>query len=211
LHSSSLAPIIDQNWRFGTKFAHHGQPGENQPVYITCCNYNYLRYFFFLASIVLKGKDKSRKNRGSEQNLQLSGEEIKMLPETKSTSRAQVKWPVIMNTDEGSADGVITNINNNGAFIRCRKPLRLTETCKLTIESSDREIQDVLAEVVWTNIYGPDDELSPRGMGVRFTGLPEAEEQFLRKLIRMIQEENGVKKVSEIPEIDLDQTAEILH
>jgi hypothetical protein len=116
-----------------------------------------------------------------------------------------------MNTDEGSADGVITNINNNGAFIRCRKPLRLTETCKLTIESSDREIQDVLAEVVWTNIYGPDDELSPRGMGVRFTGLPEAEEQFLRKLIRMIQEENGVKKVSEIPEIDLDQTAEILH
>lgn len=134
-----------------------------------------------------------------------------MLPETKSTSRAQVKWPVIMNTDEGSADGVITNINNNGAFIRCRKPLRLTETCKLTIESSDREIQDVLAEVVWTNIYGPDDELSPRGMGVRFTGLPEAEEQFLRKLIRMIQKENGVKKISEIPEIDLDQTAEILH
>jgi hypothetical protein len=116
-----------------------------------------------------------------------------------------------MNTDEGSADGVITNINNNGAFIRCRKPLRLTETCKLTIESSDREIQDVLAEVVWTNIYGPDDELSPRGMGVRFTGLPEAEEQFLRKLIRMIQKENGVKKISEIPEIDLDQTAEILH
>ena len=134
-----------------------------------------------------------------------------MLPETKSMSRAQVKWPVTMNTDEGSADGVITNINNHGAFIRCRNPLRLTETCKLTIESSDREIQDVLAEVVWTNIYGPDDELSPRGMGVRFTGLPEAEEQFLRKLIRMIQEENGVKKVSEIPEIDLDQTAEILH
>jgi hypothetical protein len=189
----------------------HGQPGENQPVNITYCNNYYLRYFFPLASIVLQGKDKSRKNRGSEQNLQLSGEEIKMLPETKSTSRAQVKWPVIMNTDEGSADGVITNINNNGAFIRCRKPLRLTETCKLTIESSDREIQDVLAEVVWTNIYGPDDELSPRGMGVRFTGLPEAEEQFLRKLIRMIQEENGVKKVSEIPEIDLDQTAEILH
>jgi hypothetical protein len=27
----------------------------------------------------------------------------------------------------------------------------------------------------------------------------------------MIQKENGVKKISEIPEIDLDQTAEILH
>lgn len=134
-----------------------------------------------------------------------------MLPETKSTNRAQVKWPVTMNTDEGSADGVITNINNNGAFIRCRRPLRLTETCKLTIESSDRQIQDVPAEVVWTNIYGPDDDLTPRGMGVRFTGLPDTEQKFLRKLIRMIQEENRVEQVSQVPEIDLDLTAEILH
>jgi hypothetical protein len=134
-----------------------------------------------------------------------------MLPETKSTSRAQVKWPVTMDTGEGSADGVITNINNNGAFIRCRRPLRLTETCKLTIESSDRQIQDVLAEVVWTNIYGPDDDLSPRGMGVRFTGLPETEQRFLRKLIRTIQEDCRVDEESEIAEIDLDQTAEILH
>ena len=134
-----------------------------------------------------------------------------MLPETKSTSRAQVKWPVTMNTDEGTADGVITNINNNGAFIRCRRPLKLTETCKLTIESSDRQIEDVLAEVVWTNIYGPDDELSPRGMGVRFTDLPEAEEKFLRNLIKMIQRERRDSKVSKIREVDLDKTAEILH
>jgi hypothetical protein len=116
-----------------------------------------------------------------------------------------------MNTGEGAADGIITNINNNGAFIRCRKPLRLTETCKLTIESSERQIQDVLAEVVWTNIYGPDDDLSPRGMGVRFTSLPETEVKFLRKLVRTIQEEHRVAEESGVPEIDLDQTAEILH
>ena len=116
-----------------------------------------------------------------------------------------------MNTDEGPADGVITNINNNGAFIRCRKPLRLTETCKLTIESSERQIQDVVAEVVWTNIYGPDDDLTPRGMGVRFTGLPEAEQKFLRELIRMIKGEKSVERAPGIPEIDLDQTVETLH
>jgi hypothetical protein len=141
----------------------------------------------------------------------LLGEEEKMLPETKSTSRAQVKWHVTMNSDTGPADGVITNINNNGAFIRCRKPLRLTETCKLTIESSEHQIQDVLAEVVWTNIYGPDDDLTPRGMGVRFTDLPEQEGKFLRNLIRTIQEERNGQEVLGSQEIDLDQTAEILH
>ena len=140
-----------------------------------------------------------------------------MLPETNSTSRAQVKWPVIMDTGEGSADGVITNINKNGAFIRCTRPLRLTETCKLTIESPDQTIQDVDAEVVWTNIHGPDDELSPRGMGVRFTTMPETEEQFLRKLVS--KEDNGKKvargpKVTEVEEVDLDEldeVAELLH
>jgi len=134
-----------------------------------------------------------------------------MLPETKSTSRAQVKWPVTMNTDEGSADGVIININNHGAFIRCRKPLKLTATCKLTIESSERQIEDVLAEVVWTNIYGPDDDLTPTGMGVRFTGLPEEQQKFLRNLIKMIKEGGKGEKVSEIAEVDLDTTLEILH
>ena len=116
-----------------------------------------------------------------------------------------------MNTDEGFADGVITNINNNGAFIRCRKPLRLSETCKLNIESCECQIQDVIVEVVWTNIYGPDDDLSPRGMGVRFVGLPEAEQKILRGLIRMINEENSVEKVAKVPEIDLDQNVEMLH
>ena len=126
-----------------------------------------------------------------------------MVPETNSTSRAQVKWSVTMDTGEGSADGVVVNINNNGAFIRCRKPLRLSETCKLTINSPDHAIEDVAAEVVWTNIYGPDDDLTPRGMGVRFTGISEEEERYLRKLVR----DDG--SVKEVPEVDLDVTLQM--
>jgi len=128
-----------------------------------------------------------------------------MLPEMNSASRAKVKWPVTMDTDEGSADGVVLNINKNGAFIRCHKPLRLTEICKLTIKSPDHPIQDVTAEVVWTNIYGPDDDLTPRGMGVRFTGMEEQEERFLRKLV------NGESKDGKVAEVDLDEIPDILN
>jgi hypothetical protein len=45
-----------------------------------------------------------------------------MVPETNSTSRAQVKWSVTVDTGEGPADGVIININDNGvsaAASRC--------------------------------------------------------------------------------------------
>lgn len=128
-----------------------------------------------------------------------------MLPETSSPSRAKVKWPVTMDTDEGSADGVVLNINKNGAFIRCHKPLRLTETCRLSIKSPDHPIQDVAAEVVWTNIHGPDDDLSPRGMGVRFTQMAEEEERFLRKLV------NGNGSSEQVAEIDLDEVPDILN
>lgn len=128
-----------------------------------------------------------------------------MVPETNSTSRAQVKWSVTMDSGEGASDGVIVNINDNGAFIRCRKPLRLSETCKLTIKSPDHPIEDVAAEVVWTNIHGPDDDLTPRGMGVRFTGIPEKDGRYLRKLVR------GDGSVKKVPEVDLDESMQMAH
>jgi len=131
-----------------------------------------------------------------------------MLPETSSTTRVQVKWPVTMDTGEGPVDGVITNINKNGAFIRCRKPLKLTSTCRLSIESPDHPIEDVTAEVVWTNIYGPDDDLTPRGMGVRFTGISETEQKFLRQLIRGENNDNGRVHIAEV---DLDIISETMH
>ena len=95
------------------------------------------------------------------------------------------------------------NINNNGAFIRCRRPLRLSETCRLTIKSPDHSIEDVAAEVVWTNIHGPDDDLTPRGMGVRFIEISKEEERYLRKLVR------GDGSVQGVAEVDLDATMQM--
>jgi hypothetical protein len=133
------------------------------------------------------------------------GEAIEMVPETNSSSRVQVKWPVTMDSGDGSADGVIMNINKNGAFIRCQRPLRLSATCKLKIESPDHPIEDVTAEVVWTNIYGPDDDLTPRGMGVRFTGIPEKDQKFLRNL------EPKNTKAQQVLEVDLSEIPELVH
>ena len=124
-----------------------------------------------------------------------------MVPETNSQSRAQVKWPVKMETVQGNVDGVITNINKHGAFIRCQRPLRLNETCRVTIESPDHPIEDITVEVVWTNMYGPDDELTPRGMGVRFEEINENEQRFLQKLVS----KNGESAQVQIPTVEIDQ------
>ena len=116
-----------------------------------------------------------------------------MVPESTSPSRAQVKWCVRLDTSEGSADGVITNINQKGAFIRCQKPLRLSETFQLTIEPPENEPIDVTAEVVFSNIYGPDDHITPRGMGVVFLDISDEDRQIISKTILQHLQSNKQK------------------
>ena len=94
--------------------------------------------------------------------------------------RAKLKWPVKMKTDDGVMEGVTLNITPDGCFISCRKPLKLNVVFDLAIQvPKSKTVLKASAEVVWSNIYGPDDEISPRGMGVRFIKMPSE----ARKLI----------------------------
>jgi hypothetical protein len=89
-------------------------------------------------------------------------------PGSTSSSRARVTWPVQLHTSDGSADGVIVTINHMGAFMRCQKPLRLSESFQLTIEPPENEPITVTAEVVFSNVYGPDDHITPPRYGCSF-------------------------------------------
>ncbi|UCG11715.1 MAG: PilZ domain-containing protein [Deltaproteobacteria bacterium] len=102
--------------------------------------------------------------------------------ETRRHLRTKIKLPVKMATAQGSVDGVTLNLSTDSAFIRCAKPLRLNEEFELVINVPDRPIK-AKAEVVWSNIYGPDDELSPRGMGVRFLSISSEDRKFIAKLV----------------------------
>ena len=81
--------------------------------------------------------------------------------------RVKVKWPVTVNTERGSMEGVTLDLGTDGAFVSCAKPLRLNEVFDMVITGPHQTIE-VKAEVIWSNIYGPDDDITPRGMGVRF-------------------------------------------
>ena len=94
--------------------------------------------------------------------------------------RAKLKWPVKMKTDDGVMEGVTLNITPDGCFIGCRKPLKLNVVFELAIQvPKSKAVLKASAEVVWSNIYGPDDEISPRGMGVRFTKIESKARKFI--------------------------------
>jgi len=96
--------------------------------------------------------------------------------------RAKIKWPVKVKTDKGSIDGVTSDLTPNGVFIHCQKPLKLNVVFEMAIKIPNSEhFITAKAEVVWSNRWGPDDEITPRGMGVRFVKISSEARKFIAR------------------------------
>ncbi len=100
--------------------------------------------------------------------------------ESRGGPRVKVKWPVTVKTDKGSMEGVTLDLGTDGAFVSCAKPLRLNEVFDMVITAPDHAIE-ARAEVIWSNIYGPDDNVTPRGMGVRFLKISGEDRKAIAK------------------------------
>ena len=98
--------------------------------------------------------------------------------------KAKLKWPVSIKANGSSSEGVTLTLSTNGAYIRCAKPLRLNEVFDMTLQvpNSDDSIETQV-EVVLSNMHGPDDEISPRGMIVRFLDLADEDRRIIAKAI----------------------------
>jgi c-di-GMP-binding flagellar brake protein YcgR len=102
--------------------------------------------------------------------------------EQRIAPRAKIQWPVIVQKSTGVIEGVTLNISSTGVFIGCRRPLRLNDVFDMVITAPDQDI-GAKAEVVWSNKYGVDDHITPRGMGVRFLDISEENQRFISKAV----------------------------
>jgi len=103
---------------------------------------------------------------------------------TEQVVKAKLKWPVSIKANGTSSDGVTLNLSTNQAYIRCAKPLRLYEVLDVILKVPDTDDSiEVEVEVVFSNIYGPDDDISPRGMIVRFLDLADEDRRIIAKAI----------------------------
>ena len=105
-------------------------------------------------------------------------------PGSRQYPRAKIKWPVEIKANQGTIDAVTLDVTPSGVFIGCPKPLGLNEVLELVINvpDGDRRIS-ATAEVVWSNKYGPDDEITPRGMGVQFTKISSDDRKFIAEAV----------------------------
>jgi Tfp pilus assembly protein PilZ len=66
-------------------------------------------------------------------------------------------------------EGYTFDFNETGMLVLCKNPPRLHTKLSLSLEfPNSHAVLEVQGEVVWTNRHGPNDRISPRGMGVKF-------------------------------------------
>ena len=105
-----------------------------------------------------------------------------MTQERRFYPRAKITWLVEMKTHRGSMEGLTSNVTPNGVFIHCPKPLKLNAVFDMDIDiPNSNQTISAKAEVVWSNRWGPDDEITPRGMGVRFVKISTEARKFIAR------------------------------
>lgn len=122
----------------------------------------------------------------------------------KDGSRYQkvaVNWYVSAKSTDRSVEGVTKEISPRQAYICCAKPFRLNEVLDVVITTPERHLQ-VSAEVVWSNIYGYDDEITPRGMGIRFVNITEEDQELITDAIR--EDDVGTVASEYIESLEMD-------
>jgi c-di-GMP-binding flagellar brake protein YcgR len=108
--------------------------------------------------------------------------------------RLRIRWPVYAQTAEQTIAGETESLSTRGAYVRCSQPLRINEVLDITINTpNSHRTLTARAEVVWSNMYGYDDELTPRGMGLRFLEISEEDQRYISGLLT---EEDEVNKVA---------------
>lgn len=113
---------------------------------------------------------------------------------TEQAIKAKLKWPVSIKANGSSSEGVTLNLSTNQASIRCAKPLRLCEVFTMTLQvPNSGDSIEAEVEVVLSNIYGPDDDISPRGMIVRFLELSSEDRRVIAKAIFQQLESDNVE------------------
>ena len=89
--------------------------------------------------------------------------------ERRKYHRAEVEWPVTIKHFQKPLESVTINASADGAFIRCGKPIKPKEIVEIVINIPDIDPPfEIIGEVMWSNTYGPDNNVTPHGMGVQF-------------------------------------------
>ena len=96
--------------------------------------------------------------------------------------RANLRWPVSVQLSGAVTEGGTKDISEGGAYVCCTDPLGPKEVLDMVINAPEKPL-NVKAEVVWSSMSELDDEITPRGMGVRFLNIDSEDRRIIAQAV----------------------------
>jgi len=97
--------------------------------------------------------------------------------------RIEVTWPIKIYIDKEVINGEVSNISVEGIYICCEKPLRLGDTFRISVAPPHHQTIGVTGKVVWSDLYGLDNEKAVYGVGICLMEIADEDRHFLNNLI----------------------------
>ena len=103
--------------------------------------------------------------------------------EKRGSKRSNVRWPVAVESEQGTIQGETRNISLNGIYVRCDEPLRVNEDFRMAIIPPNRRAIGLTGKVVWADMYGIDQDENAFGMGVCLVEIAKEDKEFLQNAV----------------------------
>ncbi len=103
--------------------------------------------------------------------------------------RIEVEWPVIISKGDDFIEGETKNIAFDGISIFCEEPLPLDEIISISIEPPDQQSMVISGRVIWSDVYGIDDQNASYGIGLCFVKISNEDHSRFLDLISDLLEE----------------------
>ena len=103
--------------------------------------------------------------------------------EKRKYPRVNARWPITVFTDKGEVAGQTINISLEGLAICCEEPLHLNKIFRLSMVSTDDQIIQIAGKIVWSDLYGVDDDETAIGMGICFVEVSDKDRHIINHVI----------------------------
>ena len=103
--------------------------------------------------------------------------------ENRRHPRVKVEWPVIVSKGDDFIEGETKNIAFDGISVCCEEPLPLDEIISISIEPDGQQSIVVSGKVIWSDVYGIDDQSTTYGVGVCFVKISDEDRSRFLDLI----------------------------
>lgn len=112
-----------------------------------------------------------------------------MDPDTdrRTYPRAEIRWPVTIESEGGTIDAKLRNLGTGGAYIHCDETPEPGKRISLTIWPPEYSALKVVAEVVWAG------KVLALGMGVRFVEMSDEDRQFISDAVSRLLNSTNLK------------------